>query len=106
MTAEPADNAMSAPRTGVRPDTASSPGTLRAGRTSLLLTPAQIHFLDRFRARVRRDTGGYLSRTRIIAVLVNALAESRVPLAGVRSETHLKEELRGQRLPGPRRAAP
>ena len=105
MTIEASDNATSPPRGGAAPGEVHSLAMAGVGRTSLLLTPAQIGFLDRFCARVRRDTGGYLSRARIIAVLVNALAESRVSLAEVHSETHLKEALHGQRLPGPPDAA-
>jgi len=94
MIAETAHGPTTTLRGGGTPDGARSPCAPHAGRTSLMLNPSQIEFLDRFCARVRRDTGGRLTKGAIIGALVKGLAESRVSLDRVRSEIHLKEALR------------
>lgn len=79
-----------------------SPGTSRprderpgqSGRTSLVLTAAQLEFIERLCARIRRDTGVRFTKAVLIRVLVAILVESGIPLAEVRTETHLKETLR------------
>jgi len=62
-------------------------------RTSFVVTPEQLEFLDRFRARVRRDSGRRITRAAILTALVSALVRRAIPLGEIRSETHLKEYL-------------
>jgi hypothetical protein len=66
-------------------------------RTSFVVTPEQLEFLDRFRARVRRDSGRRITRAAILTALVSALVQRAIPLDEITSETHLKEHLNATR---------
>ncbi|HKB70149.1 MAG TPA: hypothetical protein VKH46_04845 [Thermoanaerobaculia bacterium] len=70
-------------------------GDSSKGRTSLVLAASQIEFLERLCARFRRDSGARFTKAMLIRELVAALDRRGAPPAGVRSETHLKEWLRG-----------
>lgn len=70
-------------------------GEAGSGRTSLVLAASQIEFLERLCARVRRDSGARLTKAMLIRELVSALDDAGIPPAGVRSEAHLREWLRG-----------
>lgn len=64
-------------------------------KTSLTLCRAQILFLDRLRARIRRDSGALISRSEILEALVSRIEEiDPARFDGVRSEGHLRETLR------------
>jgi len=69
----------------------------RCARTQFTLRASQIEFLDRFCARVRRDTGSRFSKRSIIETLIEAMPAS-LPLREVASEIHLKEALRARAL--------
>lgn len=66
-----------------------------SGRTSLVLSASQIEFLERLCARLRRDAGARFTKAVLIRELVAVLVASGAPPADVRTETHLKEWLRG-----------
>lgn len=69
--------------------------TSSIGRTSLVLSASQIEFLERLCARFRRDSGARFTKALLLRVLVSVLADSGIPFSEIRSETHLKEWLRG-----------
>jgi hypothetical protein len=68
-------------------------GAMKAEATSLLLARSQLYFLDRFRARVRRDTGCRLSRSGLVQILIDVFADASLDFTGITSETRLKERL-------------
>jgi len=61
--------------------------------TSVRLTEGQIYFLDRFRARVARDTGCRLTRNLLLQVLVDAVGAAQPDLRDVTSEADLTQRL-------------
>jgi len=78
------------------------PETSGNGRTSLVLSASQIEYLERLCARLRRDSGARFTKALLLRVLVSVLAESGIPPAEIRSETHLKERLRSlAKVPSP-----
>ncbi len=62
--------------------------------TSIRLTQGQIYFLDRFRARLARDTGCRISRAGLLQVLVEAVSAAQPDLRDVTSEADLTRRLR------------
>ena len=74
------------------PDDAVTDAPIRAV-TSIRLAPTQIYFLDRFRARVARDTGCRISRTALLQVLVDAVSAAQPDLRDVTSESELTQRL-------------
>jgi hypothetical protein len=72
-----------------------TPETPNIGRTSLVLSASQIEYLERLCARFRRDSGVRFTKAVLLRVLVSVLSDSGIPFAEIRSETHLKEWLRG-----------
>lgn len=74
--------------------------------TSIRLTAGQLYFLDRFRARVARDTGCRISRTQLLQVLVDAVGTAQPDLRDVTSEADLTRRLceASGRRPDPERS--
>lgn len=61
--------------------------------TLIRLTQGQIHFLDRFRALVTRDTGCRISRALLLQVLVEVVSTVPPNLRNVASESDLTRRL-------------
>lgn len=61
--------------------------------TSVRLTEGQIYFLDRFRARVARDTGCRMSRAALLQVLAEVVSAAPPDLRDVASEADLTRRL-------------
>ena len=61
--------------------------------TTVRLTSAQIDFLDRFRARVARDTGCRISRAGLLEVLMDVIDAGGSELRDVTSEADLTHRL-------------
>ena len=61
--------------------------------TSIRLTPRQVDFLDRFRARVARDTGFRISRVALLRILVDVVSAAPPDLRHVASESDLTRRL-------------
>ncbi|MGH7682304.1 MAG: hypothetical protein ACRD16_01695 [Thermoanaerobaculia bacterium] len=61
--------------------------------TSVRLTPGQIYFLDRFRARVARDSGCRISRAALLQVLVAVASTAPLNLSDIASEDDLTRRL-------------
>ena len=61
--------------------------------TSVRLTEGQIYFLDRFRARVARDTGCRISRAGLLQVLAEVVSAAPPDLRDVASEADLTRRL-------------
>lgn len=61
--------------------------------TTVRLTEGQIYFLDRFRARVARDTGCRISRAALLQVLAEVVSSVPPDLRNVASEADLTRRL-------------
>ena len=68
-------------------------GTAVRVATSIRLTPQQVAFLDRFRARVARDTGFRISRVALLGILVDVVSAAPPDLRNVASESDLTRRL-------------
>ena len=77
---------------GELPEDAAT-GAAACAATSIRLTAGQLYFLDRFRARVARDTGCRISRTQLLQVLVDAVGTAQPDLRDVTSEADLTRRL-------------
>lgn len=61
--------------------------------TTVRLTEGQIYFLDRFRARVARDTGCRISRAALLQVLAEVVSAVPPDLRDIASEADLTRRL-------------
>lgn len=75
-----------APRTALPPRHSYS-------RTSLRLHASQIECVERFCARVRRDSGRFLGTASVIDTLVAALPAERILASAARSEADIEKSL-------------
>jgi hypothetical protein len=60
----------------------------------MVLSAAQIEFLECLCARLRRDGGSRFTKALVLRVLVGVLGESSIPFSEIRTETHLREWLK------------